>query len=149
MSIKKELVTRLLEILDARINEANASIIAAKESRDSDTKSSMGDKYETGREMIQIEIGKYQDQLNKAVKLRKALGEISLQKQHQKVGFGSLVVTDMAIYFISVGMGVIHFDTKKYLAISLASPIGQLLEGKNAGDKIEFQARESEILEIL
>ena len=147
--IKEELVSRLGEIIDARIYEANASIDAAKESRDSDSKSSMGDKYETGREMIQIEIGKYQDQLNKAVKLKKALAEITFQKHREIVEFGSLVITDTANYFISVGMGVIHYDEKKYLAISLASPIGQLLEGKKTGDKIEFQGRVSEILEIL
>lgn len=146
--IKEQLVHKLNEILDNRINESKNALEAARESRDSETKSSMGDKYETGREMVQMEMGKYEDQMVKAINLKKALAQVNTRKQHSKVDFGSLVATSNGNYFISVGLGLVEFDGEKYFSISLASPIGNLLEGEVVGAKPKFQGREIEILEI-
>lgn len=52
----RDKVLEKIEYLDRLISETRAS--------SNDTKSSMGDKYETGREMLQQEINKLQTQLN-------------------------------------------------------------------------------------
>lgn len=146
--IKERLVYKLNEILDNRISESKVAIEAARESRDSETKSSMGDKYETGREMIQMEMGKYQDQMVKVLNLKKALAQVNTRRQYSKVEFGSLVATSNGNYFISVGLGLVEVEGEKYFSISLASPIGNLLEGEIVGAKPKFQGREIEVLEI-
>ena len=146
--IKEQLVHKLNEILDARISESKNALVAARESRDSETKSSMGDKYETGREMIQMEMGKYEDQMIKAINLKNALAQVNTHRQHSKVEFGSLVATSNGNYFISVGLGLVEIEGEKYFSISLASPIGNLLEGEAVGGKPKFKGREIEILEI-
>lgn len=149
MTAKGKIIKRLKDIIDIRIDKAKASLIAARESRDSETKSSMGDKYETGREMIQMEMDKLQDQLDKANKLTNAISKIDPSKTSSSAEFGSLVITNHGKYMISIGLGEVEVDKEKYFAISLASPIGQELEGKRIGDKVVFQGREIVISEIL
>ena len=57
-SKKSEIHSNLRSILEKTLDEARGEYILAKESRDSDTKSSAGDKFETGREMMQREMDK-------------------------------------------------------------------------------------------
>ena len=147
--IKKQILTKLNETIDHKINDIKSSMEQVKESRDSETKSSAGDKYETGRAMAQIELDKYQDQLDMAVKMKKALTQIEPKKKGVRIEFGSLVISNQGNYFISVGLGVIEVNGEKYFAISLASPIGQLCEGKSAGDTFVFRDKTFTITEIV
>ena len=57
-SKKSEIQANLRSILEKTLEEARKEYVLAKESRDSDTKSSAGDKFETGREMMQREMDK-------------------------------------------------------------------------------------------
>ena len=70
-----------------------------------------------------------------------------LQEVLKTVGFGSLVITNHGKYIVSVGFGAIEVDGENYFAISLASPIGQELEGKQIGEYIRIQGRKIQIIE--
>jgi len=52
MSVKTELLATLNTLLNEKIRVLQESIQTTKDSRDSDGKSSAGDKYETGRAMM-------------------------------------------------------------------------------------------------
>ncbi len=84
-SLKQLLFNQLSNIIESKLATLNKAILLAKESRDSDTKSSAGDKYETGRAMMHIEIEKNEVQLSKTLKLKKELSEIDLLKEYNKV----------------------------------------------------------------
>lgn len=140
---------QILEELDRKIEVINKAIASAKDSRNNDTKSSAGDKYETGREMMQIEIEKNEVLLNQTGKQRKELARIDISEEFNKVAFGSLVTTDKGTYFISIGIGKIQIDDQICYAISLASPIGGLLKDKVVGDEVQFQGRTFTINEIV
>ncbi len=148
-SIKELIFGRVQEILDEKAESAQKAVEIARESRDSDTKSSVGDKYETGRAMAQIEMEKSMVQLSKIGNLKKELSRIDLEKGFEKVEFGSLVVTDKGSYFISIGLGKVGVEGNDYFVISLASPIGKLLHGKCVGECVKFQGREFVIKDIL
>ena len=149
MKSKKEIiVNHIQKILDTRIETAIRDIEMAIESRDNETKSTVGDKYETGRSMVQFELEKYNDQLNKAIQLKNELLQIDLHKNYTRVEFGSIVFTKNDCYFISIGLGKIEINNQTWYSISLASPIGQALFNKSAGDKIKFQGKEIVIIEI-
>ena len=148
MKIKSLLLNKLNEILDLKIETAKKAIESAKESRDNDTKSSAGDKYETGRAMMQMEMDKSELQLHHALNLKNELHQINIKKTHEKAEFGSLVRTNQGNYFIALGIGKIIINNESYYAISLASPIGELLHGKSAGDNIMFKEKEIVINEI-
>jgi len=147
--IKKRLYDKILGIIEQRLSEARVAIDAAKESRDSETKSSVGDKYETGRTLMQQEVEKNRVLLHKTERLKAELEKIDVNKKHESVDFGSLVLTNQHTYFISTALGKIELDGETCFCISLASPVGKLLYKKKAGDIFSFQGKEIKILEIL
>lgn len=97
-NLKELLVNQIRDILEKRIETAIHDIELAKESRDSETKSSAGDKYETGRAMVQFEIEKNNFQLNKAIQLKNEVAQIDLYKNPDKAEFGSIVKTSQGNY---------------------------------------------------
>ncbi len=148
MLIKQEIIIQINSKLQENISTLKNSISSAKESRDNDTKSSAGDKFETGREIINTEIQKGEIQLSKLFKLQSDLSLINTTKTFTKVEFGSLVSTKSYSYLISIPFGKVIIKDKTYYAISLASPLGQQIFGKSNGDKISFNGRSIEILGI-
>lgn len=138
---KSQIFQQICDLLETRISEFTQAIASIKESRDNESKSSAGDKYETGRVMMQIELDKNETQLNNSLQLKAELAQLNTQQNYDRVAFGSLVITNQENYFISVGMGKLEVKGETYYAISLASPIGQALKDKTIGDHIPFQGR--------
>lgn len=137
ITTKQLLINKIAEQLSQKLQELNQHITATKESRDSDTKSSAGDKFETSREMAQIELNNLETQAAKTAKQLNELQQISTQTT-DTISLGSLIETDKGIYFISIPFGKIVMNDLTYFAISMASPIGQLLKNKQIGQNIEF-----------
>ena len=75
-------------------------------------KAVQGDKYETGRAMMQIEEDNNRTQLLQALQVKNQLQKINLQKEFAKVGLGSLVTTNHAVYFLSIGIGQVTIENK-------------------------------------
>jgi len=148
-ALKKSILQAIQSILDTKIETANSAINSAKESRDNETKSSVGDKYETGRAMMQAEQERNEVRLMQAMKLNDQLAQIDLEKQYNRVETGSLVTTPQGTYFISIGIGKIEVANEIYYVISVQSPIGQAMLGKHEGDNFSFQGKEVLIKSIL
>lgn len=108
-------------------------LIAETRASSNDTKSSMGDKYETSREMLQQEINNLQIQLNEIKKQQDFLKTI-IPKISEKVEKGAVVETDRGLYFIAVSLGEIVFDHKKIVAISPESPLAKAMHGKTKSE---------------
>lgn len=149
LKIKKQILTQIIEILDERIESIHQTIDSTKESRDNETKCSSGDKYETGRTMMNFELEKNRALLNKTLSLKNELSQIDLHKKNEAVTLGCLVKVNNGSYFISVGIGKLEVANEIIFSISLASPIGKLLNNKKIGDKFKFQGKEITILEII
>ncbi len=147
--LKEIIYYQFQKIVEQRISTAQQAIKLAGESRDTETKSTAGDKHETGRAMMQLEQEQNNAQLQKAMELQNEFSKINCSKLFSKVELGSLVITNQENYFISVGLGKIEIENKFYYALSLASPVGLLLKDKRVGDKVIFLEREITILEIL
>lgn len=146
--IKQQLFEKIRTLLDQRIAEANQAIVSAKESRDNETKSSVGDKYETGRTLMQQEVEKNRVLLRKTEKFKNELNKINLIRSHEKVEFGSLVRTDQNNYFIISALGKMDVANETFFCISLASPIGKALHNKKAGETFLFQGKNITITNI-
>ncbi len=148
-NIKQQILSQIIEIIDQRIDSTKQAIASARESRDNETKCSSGDKYETGRTMMNFELEKSRVLLNKTLNTKNELLQINLHKKNDKVTLGSLVATTSGSYFIAIGIGKIEVENKIVYSISLSSPIGKLLNNKKVGDKFKFQGKEVSISEIL
>jgi hypothetical protein len=138
---KSEIHKTLVSQLEDKLKQAQLDFCLAKESRDSDTKSSAGDKFETGREMMQREMDKLHASIdtyhNQLLKLQTLVGI----KSFEIIGVGSLIETNFEKYYISIGLGEITCSSEKVFSISSASPIGELLMGKKLGEYIELRGR--------
>ena len=146
--IKIELYKSCLDFVNQRIETTDNAIKSARESANDDTKSSAGDKYETGRAMMQQEIDNNQLQLNEARKLKIILDQIDPEKQFDAVQLGSLVITNKGNFYISVSAGQLKVDGVIYFAISSISPIGAKLLRLQVNSEFNFNGKDFKILEI-
>ena len=143
-STKSEIHLKLRSQLEKSLEEARKEYALAKESRDSDTKSSAGDKFETGREMMQREMDKLSAQVDNTLNSIAKLDRIADLPASSIISEGSLVETDQETYYVSIGYG--KLDT--VFAISIESPLGLELKGKRVGDRIEMRGRNITIKHI-
>ncbi len=148
MPIKIQLYQQLQKQINQRVANAQKAMQAAEDSKNNETKSSAGDKFETSRAMMQGEEERNKIQLAKALALRQQLAQIDISKTEEKITVGSLVYTNQGNYFLTVGLGKLMIDETTYFAISLASPIGQLLFGKEVNDTVSFRGKMIEIQQI-
>lgn len=146
---KEQLILHLHSILDEKINGFKANISSIQESRDNDTKSSAGDKFETGRAMADIELANVERQLNQTLNQKQELNRLSPNADHNNAHYGSLVHTTAGLYFLAISMGPVKFDKQKVFCISLSSPIGEAIKGKKAGEDFSFRGRSITIKDIL
>ncbi|MGL6126579.1 hypothetical protein BBI01_17275 [Chryseobacterium artocarpi] len=109
------------------------NLIAETRASNNDTKSSMGDKYETGREMLQQEINNLQRQLNEVLNQQAVLQKI-ISDASEKVQNGALVKTNKGLFYVSVSMGEIVFDNQKVMTVSAESPLVKAMFGKKMGE---------------
>ena len=126
----------LLELVKQKISEKIQKLeqlIAETRASNNDTKSSMGDKYETSREMLQQEINNLQLQLNEQLKSQQILKSIN-PISHKTVSLGSLVETDKGKFFIAVSLGEIVFEKEKIFIISAESPLAKAMHGLKKND---------------
>jgi hypothetical protein len=149
IKLKALIVNGLIDAIDEKAAIVKNEIQLAIETRDNETKSNVGDKYETTREMMQLEIEKNVLQLNKYDLQKNELLKIDIQKTPKKVELGSLVFTPENTYFISIGLGKIEIDNEAVYCISLVSPIGKIIQNKKAGEKFNFQGKEIVITKII
>lgn len=144
IELKKQLYNECLTYVQNRLDATLLAINEAQKASNDDTKSSAGDKYETGREMAQQEANRNMGQLNEANKLKIALNRISPNTISETVDTGSLVLTDKANFYIAISAGILKINNREYFAVSPFSPIGTRLKGLKAGD--EFNLNEKHYL---
>ncbi|MDP5157416.1 MAG: 3-oxoacyl-ACP synthase [Flaviramulus sp.] len=135
---KLQLYQACLNFIENRFQTVQNTINEIQESLLSETKSSAGDKHETGRAMLQLEREKAGNQLAEIEKIKQILSKVNIQNTHKKVAFGSLVHTTKFNYFIAISVGEVMLDNEKFYAISSSTPIAKLLLTKSIGDKIQF-----------
>lgn len=135
----KEKLSEKIENFEKLISETRAS--------SNDTKSSMGDKYETGREMLQQEINNLQVQLNEILKQKDFLKTV-LPKPNDKAEKGAIVKTEKGLFFISVSLGEIKIVTEKIICISPESPLAKAMNGKQKGEVFSLNNMSQKIVEI-
>ncbi|MEY3417129.1 MAG: hypothetical protein RL711_1150 [Bacteroidota bacterium] len=143
---KAQLYTYCLQYVQARIATAQAAITAAQFSANEEGKSSAGDKYETGRAMMQLEVEKNTSQLLQAKQLLQLLTQMNTFHTSDMVQQGSLVNTSNGQYYLAIGAGLVTIDHQPYYVISMQSPIGALLKGKKIGDSFSFNGKKISIL---
>ena len=138
IQLKKGLHESCNAMIDTQIAQLQLNLSSIEEARNNETKSSVGDKYETGRAMMQMEEEQINARILQAVRNKNQLLQINPSQLSKSATIGSIVFTKNAKYFISVGLGKIKLKGDSYYCISIDSPIGQKLKFKEQGATIRF-----------
>jgi len=136
--LKSELFKACMQYVNQRADTVHQIIRSNQNALDSETKSSAGDKHETGRAMLQLEMEKASQQLAVVDEMKVVLSKIAGIKTSEIIKLGSLVITDHANYYLAISAGQIKISNNMFYAVSPISPIGKLLLGKTVGDKFNF-----------
>ena len=144
---KEQVLHQCRATVEDRTKALQAELEKVKASAQEETKSSMGDKYETGREMMMQESNKLNERLEVLLRQTAALSAMD-GEAHAVVKSGSLVQTDQGIYFISVALGVLEIKKVKVFVVSPVAPLVRELIGKAEGDVIQFNGRKQRILSV-
>lgn len=148
-SIKSALYLLCQQYVQERIQTATEAMQSAQESANSESKSSAGDKYETGRAMAQLERDRHAQLLADAKRMLADLEKIDPCTTASIVVPGSLVRTSRGTFYLSISAGKLTRDGTDYFAVSVASPIGALLMGKRVGETVMFNKVGYEVLEVM
>jgi hypothetical protein len=148
LKIKKALFEQCEVFVNKRLYNIENVISSNQKALQSETKSSAGDKHETGRAMLQLEMEKAGQQLAGIVQLKEILVKMDISKTSKNACLGSLVLTEKACYFLSISAGQLVVEGNVYFAISVSSPIGKLLLGKKEKEVISFNGNAIVINEI-
>ncbi len=149
LKIKEALFSQCEAFVNKRSQTVEAVLSSNQKALQSETKSSAGDKHETGRAMIQIEREKLGNQV---LVLEQEIQKLRSLKNHYNTGIvslGSVVRTDNGNYYIALAAESCDIEIHTFYCISPISPIGKLLLGKKIKEHINFNNIISTILEIL
>lgn len=152
MKLSETLYQLCLEFIDNRIKTIRQAIQETQDSADQETKSSAGDKYETGLSMMQLDMEKQAEQLAEAIRTRDALEKIKLLEDmgatNGGVKPGNAVETSQGNFYIAISAGQLKTNGQIYFAVSPATPIGSKLLGLKIGDKFSFNGRDYSVNKI-
>ena len=113
MLTKSVVIAELNKQLLIKLSYLTTNLKQAIHSRNSDTKSSAGDKFETSREMAQIEIQKIENEISKT---QQFITDLFAK-------FSKFIITDKGTFLISIPFGKLILNDEKIFCISRNAPI--------------------------
>ncbi len=147
--VKHKLLDACHQYVNQRISTATQAMNDAQQSANEEGKSSAGDKYETGRAMMQIERDKAAYQLEEAQKLKQILDQIDPSERHNKILLGSLAITEKYKIFIAVGAGKLLVEGDEFFVVGQNSPLAKTISGLKVDERFTFNNQMNTIVEIL
>lgn len=149
MNIKEELYKQCELFVNTKLQTIENTIKSNQDALASETKSSAGDKHETGRAMLQLEMEKAGQQLQVVTEMKRTLARINIQEDSNICKLGSIVKANNINYFIAISAGKLTVADNNYYAVSTKSPIGQLLIGKKEKEEVSLSGKQIVINNIL
>ena len=149
VDLKEKLYLLCNEYINNRVAAIKQNVTEAQEAAGDDTKSSAGDKFEVGREMMQQEIELNYARLGEMYKLKQALENINPGQKGTSVQAGSLVFTGNGKYYIAIGAGKLLLDGTPYYSVSPDAPIVAQMLGKKKGDEFLLNGKKIKIEEVI
>lgn len=145
---KKDVYRALREYIAQKLNDAHLLFKEASDSVQAETKSTAGDKHETGRAMAQIEMEKAGKHFQEILLQEELINQLRPEVMNDKVVSGALVHTTQGYFYISSGIGKLQADNQTVFCIGLQSPVGKALFNKKEGDQYTAAGNTHTILSV-
>jgi transcription elongation GreA/GreB family factor len=145
---KLTLIQSCRQLLNSKLASLKAVMTDVTESANNETKSSVGDKHETSRAMMQLEQEKLGKQLQEAEQQLLEFDKTDFHKVTKVIINGSLVETDKGWFLIGASLGKVICEEKTVFIISPRSPIATVLMGAKEKDTLVFNGVSYTILSV-
>lgn len=149
LTIKEELYKACKSFVLDKRSTLDHIMASNKKALENESKSSAGDKHETGRAMLHLEMEKASQQIQVIAAMQEILKKIDVRGVSDHGKLGSLILTDQGNYFLAISAGLIKIENQAFYAVSASSPIGRQLLGKKSGSVISIGEKEIQILDVL
>lgn len=149
LNLKGRLLDACRELVEQKSTLIQQELDAARNSGNEETKSSAGDKHETGRAMAQLAQENLSKQLQQVALLSKSLDELEPITELKSAKAGALIQTSSMCLFLGISLGKITVGDLMVYCISLASPVGQSILNKQKGDTYTLNGQSQTILDII
>ena len=143
---KQKLLEQVKDILSQKISSLE-KLIEETRASNTETKSSMGDKYETSREMIQQEVNRLVAQLAQLQNQQNSIQKVAATPSGE-IKLGTLIETNLGFFYLITSLGELEFDNRKIILISTESPLAKAMLGKRKGDVLSFNQKKLTIINI-
>ncbi|MEG1026972.1 MAG: hypothetical protein RSF34_21045 [Flavobacterium sp.] len=145
---RKELKQLVLNVLNNQIETIQNQISSLSEDAQNDAKSSAGDKHETGLAMMHLEQEKLNAKLIELLDMQQIALKLSENKTIEKVVLGSIVITNKAVFYLSVPIQPVNYNNTQVFCVSVHAPLIQHLLNKEVGAEVIFNNITHKILKI-
>lgn len=140
--IKPKIIHHLVTLLDEKINLLQDNLNDIKLSAHAEEKSSMGDKYETGRavanqsyELIAKQITQLNLQLNQLLKFK-------INNRISTIQAGCLIKTNHGFLLLAGGAGQLNFMDINIISVSASAPLSKAFIGSTQNQKVIFNNKQ-------
>lgn len=147
--VREVLIEECKNYVNSQVQHIQDAISGAQESAKNESKSSAGDKHETGKSQMQLEQEKNSVLLQRMMLQKKVFPYLDNYVSNGKVQLGSYVQTTQGNYFIAIGLGLIEIQGIKCFVVSPSAPIGKRLIDSEIGDSFEMNGKTIKVTEIL
>jgi hypothetical protein len=149
MPEKGAVISIALAVQELALVSYQKTIAEARESMRQDTKSSAGDKYETGRAMVQQEIDKTHEMLRVT---QDHISSLKMLAEHShpmtKVQQGALLELSIGLFLIGPAIGKQQVGAYSVQYVSASAPLVKALWLREAGDSIHFLGKTIGIVSV-
>ena len=106
------------------------------------------DRYDSYRTQLLTRGEMYSTQYQQSLEQFAVLEKIGVDQLHQKVEFGSVVITDKQKMFVATGCGKVDLDGEVYFAVSPQVPVFLAMKGMKKDDTINFRGQTIKVLDV-
>lgn len=142
INFKLNIINACRIFLTEKTQAIDTIMIELSNSANNETKSSAGDKHETGRAMMQLEQEKLSKQITDLANQKNDFDKIDFLRLSTIISQGSLVETNKGYFFIATSLGKLIVDNKIVFVISSKSPLAVAFAGKQQKDFLRFNGVE-------
>ncbi|MGV3630898.1 MAG: hypothetical protein ACO1O6_06820 [Bacteroidota bacterium] len=135
--MKEELIRYIRQMLEEKLIRAKVNFDSIRESLESEGKSTAGDKHETGRAMVQMELEQAGKIIRECEEMVLSFNKLNFSNAHHTAA-GSLIYTDKGIFFLGIALGRISFDSNEIFCVGGQAPLFKIFSGRKAGEQVSF-----------
>ncbi|MGB1480469.1 MAG: hypothetical protein ACPG66_03740 [Flavobacteriales bacterium] len=137
--MKRRIVNALSAHLEVQHAQASDRLISLQEALESESKSSAGDKHETGRARVHEEMRQVNQTLQRIEAQRSELDLILKRSSApERVAPGVLVETDGPWVLMGLALGRMQVDELLVYSVSNEAPLAQAWRGALLGEKVKL-----------